>query len=238
MVYCHGWGTEIAVQYPMGDYGADGTIWYGLDEQLDNSKRNVILIAPQLAKKANSGRPGKLARPQAAAALLAEARDAVDGRLSGGRDFRSGFDAAPVIVASYSGGYQAAACFVALDSGMAKRVKAVFMLDSLYGKASVFEDWITASRGSSVFVSLARDTGKDRDNTWLVTQDLLQRLGKDASGISGDPPAQLLIGETTAYRPANVDHYKVSVAGPPAGPLTWFLDTLPALPSIASLPIG
>ena len=238
VVYFHGWWTEIATQYPTGDSDANQTIWYGLDDQIGRSQRNVLLIAPQLPKKAANGSPGKLAKPGAAARLLAEARDVVANKISGGAVFAAGFDAAPVIVASYSGGYRAAACFVAPDTGVPRRVKAVFMLDSLYGKDQKddFVAWIKASGSRSVFVSLAHDTQALTDNTWLLSRELLQAVGVDVNHVPTSPPGHLSIGETMVYRVMNAEHFKIPVLGPPVGPLTWFLDTLPAIAPATPMP--
>jgi hypothetical protein len=63
VVYFHGWETEIATQYRTGDHDNDGIIWYGLDDQVGSSTRNVILIAPQLPKKASCGRPASSGSP-------------------------------------------------------------------------------------------------------------------------------------------------------------------------------
>lgn len=240
VVYFHGWATEIATQYRTGDYDKNQTIWYGLDDQIGGSQRNALLIAPQLPKKANDGQPGKLSKPGAAARLLAEARDVVANKISGDAVFAAGFDAAPVIVASYSGGYQAAACFVAPDTGIPKRVKAVFMLDSLYGEKQkdAFVAWIKASGSRSVFVSLAHDTQTPDNNTWLMSRELLQAVGGDVNHVPASPPSQLSIGETLVYRVMSVNHFKIPVLGPPVGPLTWFLDTLPAIAPATPTPVA
>lgn len=222
VVYLHGWFTDISSQHGNGD--AD-RIWYGLDDQLDKTHRNALLIAPQLAKSAADGAPGKLSRDGATAALLAEARDVLAHELALGANFRAAFDAAPLVVVSYSGGYRAAACLVAAGSGWPDRVKAVLMLDSLYGKAAQFADWIAAGEGGTVFVSLAM-ASDSAENTLTPSIQLLKLLGGNDGQVLALPTRPLRLGDTHVYRVA-ADHPRIPVAGPPPSPLKWFLDELP-----------
>ncbi len=101
VVYLHGWHTAIAKQYGIGEDAK--TIWYGLDRQVDKTTRNVLLLAPQLPKDVGDGDPGKLAHKGGVAALLAEARDVLAPQFPGHPAFAAAFDAAPLIVVSYSG---------------------------------------------------------------------------------------------------------------------------------------
>src|SRR5262249_52738850 len=155
----------------------DNTIWYGLEDQMGRTARNALLIAPQLPKKIADGRPGKLAAPGASAAFLGEARDVLAKKLGFDALFAGAFDAAPIILMSYSGGYRAATCVIDSKSGVPSRVKAVFMLDSLYGNAGTVEDWIKASKGGSIFLSLARQSDP---STWTPSLAVANAVGGSA----------------------------------------------------------
>lgn len=222
VVYFHGFETNISVQY-QSKSGA-GKIWYGLDVQMERSGRNAILIAPQLPKNARDGFPGKLWRPGAAAALLDEARDVLATRLGGGAAFAAGYDAAPVILMSYSGGYQAAARFVDRSTGVPDRVRAMFMLDSIYGQTSTFEKWIRSGGAQGIFVSQAL-------TTYLENASLWKALGYTAA-ILDAPPINLSLGDVKIYKPSSGVHGEAPLKGPPPSPLAWFLSLLPALPPV------
>jgi hypothetical protein len=227
VVYLHGFYTDIWQQYRTGDARADDKIWYGLDDQLERSGRNALLIAPQLPKDTNNGRPGKLARAGGVAALLAEAGGVLAAEFSSVPGFADRIGRAPVIVASYSGGYQAAACFVRPASGVPDRVKAVLMIDSLYGQSEAFADWIRPQPGRTVFVSLAIDSGA-RLNTLDPSVAVLAALGGGADQVRDLPAEPIRLGDAQVYR-SPAGHFAMPVKGPPPSPLAWFLKALPEL---------
>jgi hypothetical protein len=160
----------------------------------------------------------------------------VVGKLGGDAAFTGRFDSAPVIIASYSGGYQAAACFVARTSGVPERVRPVYMLDSLYGSKGAFVTWIKGTASKSIFVSLAFDHGSSKDNTWPVSRDLLSDVGGNVGQVANVPPKTLAVGDTVVYKITRADHPKIPIVGPPTGPLAWFLTTLPWLAPVTPAP--
>ena len=227
VVYLHGFYTDIWRQYRTGDARVDDKIWYGLDDQLERSGRNALLIAPQLPKDTNNGRPGKLARAGGAAALLAEVGAVLAAEFSSVAGFADRCASAPLIVTSYSGGYRAAACFVRPASGVPDRVKAALMIDSLYGEHDTFADWIRSRPGRTVFVSLPIDTGA-RQNTFDPSVAVLAALGGGRDQVRDLPPAPIRLGDTLVYR-SPAGHFAMPVKGPPPAPLAWFLKALPDL---------
>jgi hypothetical protein len=232
VVHCHGWYTKIAEQFraPTETEACSNAIFYGLDDQMERARRPRILIAPQL--NSDNGNPGKLLNPGAASALLEEVGDFLAGgvfKTSAG--FQGNFAAAPVVVASYSGGYQAASCLVDSKSGAPRRVRAVLMLDSMYGKNSggAFADWMASTQSKGIFVSLARRGTPGKDDTMQQSEHVLDAAGGPRQPIAAPPDAlSLSPGNVRVFDVGGSDHLKLPVAGPPKSPLLWFLDALPA----------
>ena len=118
--------------------------------QLEASGLNAILAAPQFAFDAPDSSGGGFWRPQAFRNWLAEAAEKLAPML-GDAALQARLDALPVVLVSYSGGYDPAA--FALDVGGADdRICGVILLDSLYDQEDLFADWI-ARRGDGFFVS-------------------------------------------------------------------------------------
>lgn len=187
----------------------------GLPGQIDRSGRNVVLVAPQLARKAIDSSAGKLFRPGGTARLLAEAA-AVLGQATG---VPTGtFGRAPVVLASFSGGYKALA--YSLDrGGLGARVGAVLLLDGIFGHADMFASWILANRTDGVFVTLHTDrcAGPSRQ--------VIERLERHGLAWGRDFPPALPAG-TVRFVPVTTDHFAVLADGPPRDPVAEFLRRL------------
>jgi hypothetical protein len=224
VVYFHGFWTDISRQHSMPHPAGAPGIWYGLAEQLAASGRNAVLVAPQLPKSAADGHPGKLRNPGGGAAFLKAVDQVLFERFGA-----TGADAvsrAKVVVASFSGGYQAAACLIGAATGDPDRVRAILMIDSLYGLEATFACWIRKAGPAGVFVSEAITT-KDHNRT------LCRKLGLTAEHFPAAPPDVLAPGKVVVYAPPAVHgdmHLKAPIDGPPAMPLAWFLERLPPLP--------
>ncbi len=119
-------------------------------EQITRSGMNAVLVAPQFAVDARDSSAGGFWQPPRLRRFLAEAAGRlaqIDGRPGAVRAFAD----MPVVIVGYSGGYLAVAS--ALSSGViGKRLKAVVLLDGLYGRLDTFASWIGANK-SAVFVS-------------------------------------------------------------------------------------
>ncbi len=114
---------------------------YNLIAQLEASGRNALLLCPEVAFDRASSDPGQLGVTNGFRALVKEALLQVQADLGPIDVDKLG----PVVVASHSGGYAAAA-------GIAQRggvpISEVYLLDSLYGNSSDFESWMRSDLGS------------------------------------------------------------------------------------------
>jgi hypothetical protein len=118
--------------------------------QISASGVNAVLVAPQFAVAAADSSPGKLGEAGGFRRFLDEASRQL-ARLHGKSANKQAFANMPVVLVAYSGGYLAAA--YSLHHGGAKdRVRAVVLLDALYGELDKFAAWIGANH-SGVFVS-------------------------------------------------------------------------------------
>ncbi len=114
---------------------------YNLIGQLEASGRNALLLCPEVAFDRASSDPGQLGVQDGFRALVKEALLQVQAELGRIEVDKLG----PVVVASHSGGYAAAA-------GIAERggvpISEVYLLDSLYGNSDDFESWMRRDLGS------------------------------------------------------------------------------------------
>ena len=152
VVFFHGHGATV---------GDDVFLRQKVPAQLAGS--NAVLVAPQLAVKAADSSIGKLWQPGAFARFLGEAATAL-ARMHGDPRTARSFAAMPVVIVAYSGGYLAAAWSVH-HGGIGKRLRAVVLLDALYGEVDKFEAWI-ARDPSRLFVS-AYTSSTNRGNEAL-----------------------------------------------------------------------
>ena len=123
----------------------------GVVRQLAEANINAVLVAPQFALDAKDSSAGRFWEPGAFGRFLAEAGRRL-AELNGTPDAAFAFDAAPVIVVGYSGGYLPAAAALRYG-GVGRRIRGVVLLDALYGDEDTFASFVE-HRGPGVFVSL------------------------------------------------------------------------------------
>lgn len=121
-----------------------------LPEQIDFSRMNAVLVAPQFAVNARDSSAGNFWDEGGARRFLDEAANKLS-RLHGDPDSEITFLNMPVIVVAYSGGYVPAA-WTLHDGEIETRVAGVVLLDALYGEVDKFAQWIRQRR-STFFVS-------------------------------------------------------------------------------------
>jgi hypothetical protein len=113
---------------------------YALTAQLEASRKNALLVIPEVAYDQANADPGQLGVDGGLTALI----DEVLGKIPDVGSFTLD-DLGRVVVASHSGGYRAAA-------GAAQRgglyVNEVWLLDSLYGSTDDFDAWVQSDLGS------------------------------------------------------------------------------------------
>jgi hypothetical protein len=131
--------------------------------QIAESGKNVALVAPQLAFDAADSSAGNFWRSGHFATYIDEAAERLM-RLYGDKRVGPRFNAAPVVIVSYSGGYLSTA--FALDRGGAVyRVKGVILMDSLYGDEEKFAGWVAARRRLGFLLSAYTDSTRDENAT-------------------------------------------------------------------------
>lgn len=138
--------------------------------QIAQSGKNVALVAPQLAYDAPDSSAGNFWRSGHLATYIDEAAERLM-RLYGDKRVGAHFNAAPVVIVSYSGGYVSTA-FALQRGGAPYRVKGVVLLDSLYGDEDKFAGWIAARRQQGFLLSAYTDSTRDGN---AVLETLLTR---------------------------------------------------------------
>lgn len=203
LVFFHGHGSEI-----------ERTIVRDLDlpSQIDQSRRNMVLVAPQLALEAPDSSPGKLGLADGLKNLLDEAAPLLAQRSGGSEE---AFKKAPLILSAFSGGYRAVA-FSLARGGVGERIAGVLLLDAVYGDVKLFADWILSRWHDGFFVSLGGpSTAKWQD-------ELHQTLAARQRRPRGWVPARIRPG-TQALVSVSTEHNALPKDGPPAMPLLTML---------------
>ncbi len=175
--------------------------------QIDQAQRNVILIAPQLARDAADSAPGKLFRRNGLKNLLDEAAVVLAKRL--GSITMKRLRSAPLILAAYSGGYRATA--YSLDrGGVAKRIKGIVLLDALYGEEERLAAWMEKDRGFAVVLG-----GPSTNEGHMALERRLRSAGRT---IKSEIPPALAPGELI-FKMTVTSHNRLPLLGPPKWPM-------------------
>ncbi len=192
---------------------------YRLDEQIESSGKNAILLLPQLAKNASDSSPGTFSRKNVFRAFMQEAAQVLSQRL--GKKFRRPLEQAPIILAAFSGGYKPLAC--SLDrGGVDSRIKAVLLLDALYEDLYIFGKWVLSHAGGGVFVNIFTEGSACEEKTKILAQFLREHRVpfKEEWPRGSFAKRQIcLIGSSS-------EHLQIPVEGPPAEPLAALLRNL------------
>jgi hypothetical protein len=189
-------------------------------EQIEASGINGILVAPQFAVDALDSSAGRFWQPGAFAQYMSEAAADIAAML-GVKKSAAAFNKLPIILVAYSGGYNPAAFSLELG-GVGKRIKGVLLLDSAYGEAEKFANWIERSRRSAFFFSAYLDGGESGNN------EIASLLAQDGIRVSSRPPDQLVPGSITFFPVAGVsDHNNFVTSAWVPDPLAWLLARIP-----------
>lgn len=149
--------------------------------QVEASGLNAILAAPQFAFDAPDSSAGGFWRRQAFRLWLGEVAEKLAAQLGDAR-LAARFDALPVLLVAYSGGYNPAA--YALSVGRAgDRICGVVLLDALYGEEEKFADWL-ARRPAAFFISAFTESSAANNES---LQSLLAARGIAFTRATGDP---------------------------------------------------
>ena len=154
LLFLHGQGATLE---------RDVVLRQAVPRQVDESGKNIALVAPQFAYDALDSSAGNFWRGGHFARYVDEAAERLM-RLYGDRKAGRGFNLAPVTIAAYSGGYLSAA--YALERGGANhRVNGLILLDALYGEEPKFASWFAARRRQAFLLSAFTDSTKAENVT-------------------------------------------------------------------------
>jgi hypothetical protein len=142
VLYLHGQGTVLE---------RDVVGRQALPRQLADTEQNAVLVAPQLAYDAIDSSIGNFWRPGFFATYIDEAAERLM-RLFGDERLGAHFNAAPVVIVAYSGGYLAAA-YALERGGAAHRIKGVILMDALYDNEDKFAAWASSRRRAGFLLS-------------------------------------------------------------------------------------
>jgi hypothetical protein len=142
----------------------------GIARQVAESGQNVALVAPQLAVDAPDSSAGNFWKPGHLARFVDEAAERLM-RLYGDKRAGPHFNASPVVIVAYSGGYLPAAYGLA-RGGATYRVKGVILMDALYDNEEKFAEWAATRRQTGFLLSAYTDTTRTENGN---LQELLDR---------------------------------------------------------------
>jgi hypothetical protein len=154
VLYLHGQGATLE---------RDVVGRQGIPRQVAASGQNVALVAPQLAFDAADSSAGNFWRPGHFAQYIDEAAERLM-RLYGDKRVGPRFNAAPVVIVSYSGGYLPAA-YALERGGAAHRVRGIVLMDALYGDEDKFAGWVAARRNLGFLLSAYTESTQDENGT-------------------------------------------------------------------------
>lgn len=164
--------------------------------QVAAARLNAVLVAPQFAVDALDSTAGRFYLAGHFAKFMAEAAAQL-ARTAGEPKLKAAFEAMPVVLVGYSGGYTAAA-YAAHVGGVGDRIKAILLFDALYGDLDKFGAWI-ARRSSSVFFS-AHGKSSREPNDKLQSQ--LAAAGID---VRTELPAKAFAPGSVVFQAASED---------------------------------
>ncbi|TXL82020.1 hypothetical protein FHP25_02855 [Vineibacter terrae] len=183
IAFLHGWCATLTRR--IGGHRYHVVESYRLIEQVDAAGLNAVVVAPQLARDADTaiaampGHPGGFAVPGAFARYLDEALTQIAQRRGDGVD---AYRRAPLLLMSFSGGYRAAAKVLTVG-GVADRLIGFIGLDTIYGETDAFAAWFAAHHRHA-FIAAVYTGGREHAHASAgVTQALARSLG--ALGLAG-----------------------------------------------------
>ncbi len=167
-------------------------------QQAASAGINSAVVAPQFASDAADSSAGKFWAKDALTAFLDEVALSL-ARLLGDVRAKPRFDAMPVVLVAYSGGYYPLS-YLLHHGGSAERILGVIVLDGLYGEQPRFADWIAQHPKAFFFVGYGPSSN---DGTLELARLLAERRIPVATILSPD----LVAGNVTLLAtPTTVVH--------------------------------
>lgn len=203
VVYLHGNRNEVVKALRV----------HKIIEQVDASRKNVILIAPQLAKNTADVSAGKFYMAGAFREFMNECADVLSEFMQAGKSLREKLKKAPVVLVPYSGGYKPTA-FILERGGVSSRIKGLICFDALYRDTEKYKRWLLKNSRKTFFMCFytKRETEKE-------TRALMEFLGGHGIRCRTTLPEKISEG-SFCFRSVSTSHFSLPLLGPPAMPLT------------------
>jgi hypothetical protein len=199
VVLLHGWsccapamvrrGAGPAGLVRCGDRRVPG---WGLGEVVAEAAPEVALVVPQLAVLARDGRPGRFAEPGVPGRWVEEAV----ARAAAARRATPPAEDAPLVLAAHSAGYETLLAWLR-DPRVARRTRAVVLLDALYAGAAPLVEW-AAGAPERRLVSVHTVGGRTERETARLLSIARRRLGETAVATQMTPGARVVALPTRA----------------------------------------
>ncbi len=151
VVYFHGNGGQLE---------RDVLNRQAVADQIEASKLNAVLVAPQFAVDALDSSAGNFWMPGAFSAFMAEAAQRLTTLVGGDSRAARAFAVSTILLTAYSGGYDPAA-FVLDNGDEGRRIRGVILLDALFGEGDKFDGWIERHIKNSFFASGYTEASSD-----------------------------------------------------------------------------
>lgn len=182
--------------------------------QVNESGRNLILIAPQLAKNAIDSSPGKFYNKGGFKRFMEEAEQILYAQVS--LLSQISLTSSPsIILVAHSGGYKAVA-YILDRGGLSDQIIGIILFDALYEELPKFQQWLAHHGRRAFFVSLyTSSTERNNHNLMMYLKGLHIKYREDM-------PEALRRGDIHFIRTLS-DHHSIPLSGPPRHPLTFFL---------------
>ncbi len=207
LVFFHGFGTTAA--QTVKDFR--------IVDQVTASKRNVILITPQLAVDAADSSPGKFFIKDVFKDFMAEAAHVLSEKVGHTHSVR--LAAAPIILSAFSGGYKSVA-YVLDRGGVSERIRGIYLLDALYDDLEMFSRWIEKNHDKAFF-ELIYSKGPVKKNAKRLAAQLVEKgIGHEKGRSSRLTPGRIYL------TPSDHVHATIPLFGPPMHPLKQMLESL------------
>jgi hypothetical protein len=159
--------------------------------QVARAGLNSVLVVPQFAVDALDSTAGRFYEPGFFAKFMGETAVQL-AKVAGDPKLRATFEAMPIVIVAYSGGYVPAA-FAAQVGGVGDRIRGIFLFDALYGELDKFAGWVER-RAGTVFFS-AHGKSSREPNTQMIA-----RLEASGIDIRKDLPERAFArGSVTFY---------------------------------------
>jgi hypothetical protein len=193
VVHFHGWGNDATNVFR----------FYKLAEQLNESKRNAVLVVPQGPYWASDSFGGKLEDELGFKRFMEDVAAGLKQRgLIKSEKFGN------IIISGHSGGYHVMSSIV-LHGGLSDKIKEVWLFDALYGQTPKFVQWLDKYHGK--LIDIYTENGGTKAESEKLMADLKQRgikfMGKNEADITaGDLKKQKLMFIYTPLRHNDVVH--------------------------------